>query len=123
MQALKTDRRGRPMRSLKRGGGYAPTAGSPAHRHLKPPQWKPWYKASRRLVVRLLRRHDRDTLLMRAEAEQFFQGLYVRPQTIRNGTPQERADAILANVHAQLQHRKAWPYNTHAFPVSLHLLC
>jgi hypothetical protein len=108
---------------LKRGGGYAPTTGSKAHPHLKVRHWMPYYWAARRLVIRKLKTRDRDTVLMRAEAEQFFSSLYVRPQTIRDGTPQERADAILANVHAQLKTRKYWPNSCTMFPVSLHLVC
>jgi len=118
-----TDTQGRPKGTLRYCEGYRPTTGSKQHPHLKVSQWKPYYVATRRYVLLQLRRKDRDTLLMKAEAEQVLSALYVRPQTIRNGSPQERADAILANVHAQLKHRRYWPNNCKSFPVSLHLVC
>jgi hypothetical protein len=118
-----TDTQGRPKGTLRYCEGYRPTTGSRQHPHLKVSQWKPYYVAARRFVLAQLRRKDRDTLLMKAEAEQVLSALYVRPQTIRNGSPQERADAILANVYTQLTQRRYWPNNCPNFPASLQLVC
>jgi len=89
---------------LHRGGGYRPPQGSKEHPHLPYKAWWSYYLVLRRYLIKKIRQKDRDTLLLRAEAMQMFESLYKRPQHIRNGTPQERADAILANGSHHIHH-------------------
>jgi len=108
------------MPKSRYGGGYAPCRGSREHPHLQVRQWFPYYRVLRAYIITKIQQRDRDALLLRDEATQVLQALHVRPQHIRNGSPQARADALLANVyHQQLTRKSKWLRTCKHFPASL----
>jgi hypothetical protein len=88
-------------RNRGRAGGYNIVQGCHRFPNFHPGQRLPWIKATRTFINRKLKANDWTTKLMVAEAERDLGSLYARPMHIKNGTPLERAQAIIGNIVKQ----------------------
>src|SRR5688572_13994645 len=103
MPVHKTDRRGRPMRSLNRANGYRTIRGSKQYPNLKTWQRRPWLRAVRRYVKQ--HRQDWAVKLMFEQAARSLCQLSAsspnRTGVGKVGSPKVRAATILAHIIRQ----------------------